>query len=181
MASELIDNADLPVGFVAEQIAPVQRVDGVERVKIRDRSGKAGWVTPDGRPKGGHVFFEMVPAFPRWCVLKDGVRMRAGPSLSSAPIDNADLPVGFSAEQIAPAERVEGVERVKIRDRSGKEGWVTPDGRPKGGHVYFEKVTATPAKVVPVRAKTAAVRRAALHGNGKTRKCSEVASSVRFQ
>ena len=58
LASELIDNADLPVGFVAEQIAPVQHVDGVDRVKIQDRSGKEGWVTPDGRPKGGHLYFE---------------------------------------------------------------------------------------------------------------------------
>ena len=32
--------------------------------------------------------------------------------------------MGGVVRQIAPAERVDGVVRVKIRDLSGKEGWV---------------------------------------------------------
>ena len=60
--------------------------------------------------------------------------------LGSAMIHGVVLPVGFVAEQIAAAQHVDGVERVKIRDRSGKEGWVTPDARPKGGQVFFTKV-----------------------------------------
>ena len=76
--------------------------------------------------------------YPGWRVVKDGVRMRSEADLGSALIDGVVLPVGFVAEQIAAAQHVDGVERVKIRDRSGKEGWVTPDARPKGGHVWLE-------------------------------------------
>ena len=72
--------------------------------------------------------------------MQDGVRMRLDADFCSPMIDGADLPVGFVAEQIAPVQPWCGVERVKIRDRSGKEGWVTPDARPKGGQVFFTKV-----------------------------------------
>ena len=41
-------------------------------------------------------------------------------------------------QQIAPSQTRDGVDRVKIRDRSGVEGWVTPDARPLNGELYFE-------------------------------------------
>ena len=78
--------------------------------------------------------------YPEWRVMLDGVRMRSEADLGSLLIDGVDLPVGFEVEQIAAVQNVGGVERVKIRDRSGKEGWVTPDARPKGGQVFFKKV-----------------------------------------
>ena len=56
----LVRNLHAQVGFVAEQIEPVQLVDGVECVKIRDSSGTEGWVTPDARPHGGQVNLERV-------------------------------------------------------------------------------------------------------------------------
>ena len=56
------------------------------------------------------------------------------------PVSGLDQPLdGVGNLQLTPRGRFDGVDRVKIRDKSGKEGWVTPDARPLKGQVYFER------------------------------------------
>merc|ERR1719271_2256323 len=144
LQSTWIDDAVLAPAAVVQQLAPAEHVDGVERIRVRDPNGRVGWVTPDARPKGGKIYFEKVDAedFPSWRVVAEGVRMRKEAALSSPEIPGGrpNLPISGLVRQIAPVQRVDGVERVKIRDFTGKEGWVTPDARPKGGQVYLEKL-----------------------------------------